>query len=174
MEITDPSVLREVPDNPAVLLLEADVKAAVALVATVRDLGMTVKRLRGRKMRTVAGFYDEVAAVLQFPYYFGENWDAFDECLQDLDLSAGGGLVLVIVDAVDVLADEQLTELEILVRTFVDAQQEYRRPVTDGERWDRPAVPFHVVLQVLPADSPDTSARWTAAGAELRPVVFMN
>jgi hypothetical protein len=26
----------------------------------------------------------EFAASFQFPYYFGENWPAFDECINDL------------------------------------------------------------------------------------------
>jgi hypothetical protein len=47
--------------------------------------------LDGRLCRTEAGFFDAVAAALEFPAYFGRNWDAFHECLGDLlDLTEGG------------------------------------------------------------------------------------
>jgi len=41
-------------------------------------------RLRGSKMKDYQGLYNEFGAALQFPYYFGENWNAFDECIKDL------------------------------------------------------------------------------------------
>ena len=41
--------------------------------------------LRGKKCRTENDFFSEVAASFQFPFYYGENWDAFDECIQDLE-----------------------------------------------------------------------------------------
>jgi hypothetical protein len=43
--------------------------------------GSVVRFLRGKKMTTAQGLYDEFAAAFQFPYYFGNNGDAFDECL---------------------------------------------------------------------------------------------
>ncbi|BDT85222.1 barstar family protein [Nocardia cyriacigeorgica] len=69
--------------------------------------GYRVRELRGKKMRTVAGVLDEFAAALQFPYYFGANKDAFDDCLRDLDdyLGSAEGYVVVIRDADQLLAD---------------------------------------------------------------------
>jgi hypothetical protein len=43
------------------------------------SLRVAVRFLRGRKMTTTASLLDEFSAALQFPYYFGGNWDAFDE-----------------------------------------------------------------------------------------------
>ncbi|MCM6777999.1 barstar family protein [Nocardia sp. CDC159] len=67
-----------------------------------------VRELRGDKMRTLAGVYDEFAAALQFPYYFGANKDAFDECLRDLDdfIGRAAGYVLVVRHAEQLLADQ--------------------------------------------------------------------
>ncbi|NGY75562.1 hypothetical protein F6Y02_01625 [Bacillus megaterium] len=42
---------------------------------------------------------DEWAAALQFPDYFGENWAAFDECLNDLDWLPADRYILFITDA---------------------------------------------------------------------------
>jgi RNAse (barnase) inhibitor barstar len=38
----------------------------------------------GRSCRTRAAFFDEVARVLDFPPYFGHNWDALADCLRDV------------------------------------------------------------------------------------------
>ncbi|MFI5777288.1 barstar family protein [Nocardia sp. NPDC051570] len=67
-----------------------------------------VRELRGAKMRTLAGLYNEFAAAFQFPYYFGENKDAFDECLRDLDdfVGRGAGYVVVVRHGEQLLADE--------------------------------------------------------------------
>lgn len=47
--------------------------------------GAYVSYLRGKKCTTEDDFLAEVAASFQFPYYYGENWAAFDECIQDLE-----------------------------------------------------------------------------------------
>lgn len=40
--------------------------------------------LDGERMKTIKDMYDEFESVLQLPCYFGGNWNALDECLQDL------------------------------------------------------------------------------------------
>lgn len=47
--------------------------------------GAYVSYLRGKHCKTEDDFLIEVAASFQFPYYYGENWPAFDECIQDLE-----------------------------------------------------------------------------------------
>jgi len=77
------------------LLLEADSKATAEAVWGWREADLTVWTVRGRKMRTVTGLFDEMAAALQFPSYFGESWPAFDECFADMDrLSVDVGIVV--------------------------------------------------------------------------------
>jgi hypothetical protein len=38
---------------------------------------------------------EAVAELLRFPDYFGENWDAFEECMRDLSWMPPGPIVLV-------------------------------------------------------------------------------
>jgi hypothetical protein len=106
--------------------------------------GYLVRELRGSKMSTVSALFDEFAAALQFPYYFGENKDAFDECMRDLDEFVGiaAGYVLVIRDAEQVLSAEpdQRRWLYDVLRHFADDWA--GRAV---------AVVFRVVLQGVPA-----------------------
>ncbi|MFC4124969.1 barstar family protein [Nocardia rhizosphaerae] len=102
-----------------------------------------VRELRGAKMRTVAGLFDEFAAAFQFPYYFGANKDSFDECLRDLDdfLGDAPGYVAVVRTASDLLAAEPAE------RAWFDAA------IRDcAAYWTRRDVVFRVVLQ----GDPDT------------------
>jgi len=50
-----------------------------------KEWKIAVKVIRGKKMRTRADLFNELAAALQFPSYFGENWAALEECLDDLE-----------------------------------------------------------------------------------------
>jgi hypothetical protein len=102
-----------------------------------------VRELRGPKMRTTAGVFDEFAAAFQFPYYFGANKDAFDECLRDLDDFVGpaAGYVAVIRDSADLLVDE-LEERTWFTETMRDA----------ADYWFEKGLAFRVVLQGEPAD----------------------
>ncbi|WP_405167118.1 barstar family protein [Nocardia sp. NBC_01499] len=100
--------------------------------------GYLVRELRGTKMRTVARVFDEIAAAMQFPYYFGQNKDAFDECLRDLDdfVGEGTGYVVVIRDSADLLAEEPAER-----EWFAEAMRDC------AEYWSRKGVSFRVVLQ---------------------------
>lgn len=58
-------------------------------VAAITDLaaahGWRVYRLNGRKITSKADFLHQAARSLHFPGYFGYNWDALEECLNDMD-----------------------------------------------------------------------------------------
>ena len=74
-------------DKPCFHVLAGEIKDVDQYVAKLRFEGgarIAVRVLRGRNMRSTEGFYNELAAALQFPLYFGKNWDALDECLADL------------------------------------------------------------------------------------------
>jgi hypothetical protein len=43
-----------------------------------------IRVVRGDRCDIVASLFHEWAAALQFPYYFGRNWNAYEECLGDL------------------------------------------------------------------------------------------
>jgi hypothetical protein len=166
--MTDPRLLLEVHAGSPLLLLKSDLKEAAEASWGWREAGLIVRTVRGRKMRTVDGLFDEVAAALQFPYYFGENWAAFDECLADMDwLPMSVGIVIVVLEPGDVLADAPDVELRALVRAVGHAADAYAQPVESGEWWDRPAVPFHVVLQSPTADAEVVRVRWENQGATI-------
>jgi hypothetical protein len=85
-----------------------------------------VRFVRGHKMRTLDGLFDEVSAACQFPYYFGENYAALAECLGDLDWLNSSRLVLMISRFSELLADEPI-EIRAFSRALANSIDEYNR-----------------------------------------------
>ena len=164
----DPRPMLEIHGSAPLMVLRGDQKLAAEGLWGWREAGLTARLVRGHKMRTVGGLFDEVSAALQFPYYFGENWSAFDECLADMDwLPSRVGIVVAVLDAVKVLSDEPAAELSTLARVIVHASETYAEPIDSGEWWDRPALPFHVVLQAREDEEALVRTRWGTSGAAL-------
>lgn len=126
-----------------------------AAAGYTRPPGFTMRAVRGRQMPTTAAVFDEFAAALQFPYYFGANKDAFDECMRELDetLGSAAGYLILVRDA-DALLREQPDELP----WFADAMAFY------AEHWGAEGGAFQVLLQVEPDVAPAVQQAWTKAG----------
>lgn len=124
--------------GPAVGVLDGDIDG---LRYSLAEAGCVVREVRGAKMPTVAALFDEFAAAFQFPAYFGENKDAFDECMRDLDeflvdRPDGAAGYLVVVRDADALLRDQPRELG----WFVDAMDFY------AEHWRDRKIGFGAVL----------------------------
>ena len=62
--------------------------------------GEAVSRIvRGKNCGSISELFHEFSAALQFPYYFGNNWDALDDCLSDLAWLKSDKIVLFITNA---------------------------------------------------------------------------
>lgn len=165
--MTDSLALMKADAEFRPLLLVGDRRAVGSAISGWLEAGLSVRVVRGRKMRTVNGVFDEFAAALQFPLYFGENWAAFDECIADLEsLPAGEGYVVVIAEPHEVLGDAGVEDLRRLADSLESAAMEWAQPVELGEWWDRPAVPFHVVLAGEGDEIEMATRRWATVGAE--------
>lgn len=107
--------------------------------------GFALRVIKGAKCRTTAGLLTEFARALDFPDYFGHNWDALEECLADLEWLPAKGYILVITEAGHLLPDDE-EEYETFLEILRDA----------GEAWGsgqagmgaRRASPFHVLFAV--------------------------
>ena len=130
--------------------------------------GFTVRTVRGRKMRHYRSLFDEFAPALQFPWYFGENGNAFDECMMDLSwLLPGRGYLFLITEAAQTLIDTKDDGLTWLVRSLSSAANGWANPVELGQPSNPQPVPFHVVLQTDEHDKEITLAKWVSSGAVL-------
>lgn len=70
----------------------------------------------GRACLTRAAFFTEVARVLDFPPYFGRNWDALVDCLRDV-----GPVALIVAHAEGLLAEEPGGQLRTLLDIMATA-----------------------------------------------------
>jgi hypothetical protein len=117
-------------------------------------------------MPSSAAVLDEFAAAFQFPWYFGDNWDAFDECIADLEwLPRGVGWLVVINHPADVLCLEP-ERLSTLAEILAAAGRGWRVPVDRGDPWGAPNVPFHVVLAGDDAELAVARRLWGEAGMQ--------
>jgi RNAse (barnase) inhibitor barstar len=103
------------------------------------------RRLRGTRCRTTEGFFDEVAAALQFPSYFGANWAALHDSLTDLSWLPADAYLIVIEDADLLLADEPDELLDQAVRELAHAADVWQGAATADP--SAPGVAFHVIFQ---------------------------
>ena len=99
----------------------------------VRDLpaGAVVRTIRGKRCTTLQSLFQEWAAAFQFPYYFGENWDAFEECLCDLDWLPAESYLVVVTEVEKTLArlDKQFhTLMDILASVSAHWKSESTSP----------------------------------------------
>jgi hypothetical protein len=126
-----------------------------------------VRFIRGKKLRTEQGLFDELSAALQFPYYFGENWDALSECINDLEWLPAKAYLLVITDALLVLTGEPATELATFARILKRTCTEWRTGRIEGQPWDTPPTPFSVLLHCLPGEEEQLAQWFGAMGLDL-------
>jgi hypothetical protein len=114
-----------------------------------RDLGdkFIVRVLQGARMRTVGELFHEFAAALQFPYYFGGNWAALDECLMDLEWLPSAGYVLAIAEENEVLSEEP-GDLPTFFGILAEAGRFWGSDANSQfvEAREREPTPFHVIL----------------------------
>jgi hypothetical protein len=74
--------------------------------------GIQIFYLDGREICDKQSFLRKIAMVMKFPDYFGQNWDALDECMTDLEWCAAERYVLI-YDQPDVFAKAAPTEWEV-------------------------------------------------------------
>jgi len=117
-----------------------------------------VRTLRGAAAPTKTAVMTELARLLEFPSYFGNNWDALYDCLTDLAWLPAAGYVIVVTDA-----HQLLVRREADFTTFVDVMNDV------GKHWATPeaseavrvALPFHLVL-VVSEDHVGARGDWRA------------
>jgi len=118
-------------------------------------------------MRTVAALFDEFSAAFQFPYYFGENWAAFDECLADLSWLPAKAYLLCITQSDQVLVDDDAA-FATLIRILKGIAAGCAGPDPNLATMGRQPTPFHVLLQLPKHSKGKVLARLFSAGVDVQ------
>ena len=113
--------------------LEAVAKAA-------KKAGMALLRVDLKGVHDKQGLLDAIATALKFPEWFGENWDALEDCLTDLSWQKARGYVLVLEHCAE-LAKHAPRELEVAVEVFENV----------AEYWQEQDRPFWALFSGLDA-----------------------
>ncbi|MHC1710584.1 MAG: barstar family protein [Solidesulfovibrio sp.] len=133
--------------RPCILLETGDVSSFDDLMVSLRDnKSRYVAIMRGNRMRTWENFMNEVAAALQFPWYFGENWGALNECINDLSWLNSDAYVLAITNSEYVLIDSTEKNRSVFGEMLVQTCKDWSLPADEGQWFGRPGRPFHVIL----------------------------
>lgn len=133
------------PIEPWVAIARHDDRMVHAMVSVIEEDGV-VRRLNARKMTDAAGLFNEFAGQLDFPRYFGHNWYALVDCLDDLHGSWHGGRpVVVVVGDIDVLIEKDFFAL--FVSLLCEAAERANLSLdSDGFPRGRAPFPLHFIF----------------------------
>jgi RNAse (barnase) inhibitor barstar len=101
---------------------------------------------------------------LQFPYYFGENWNAVWDCITDLNWLKGSSF-LVVFDSAERLLWESERGFQFLLGVLTDAHERWRQETADFGVRGRQPIAFQSVLACDPDAVDAFTARVSAADA---------
>lgn len=106
------------------------------------DETLVVRTIEGKKCTALDDMFKEFATKLSFPDYFGYNWAAFDECINDLRWLPSKAYILMIYDS-DSIEASCFTDFRTLIKIMMHSINEW----TQGRNFDNfptPPTPFHI------------------------------
>lgn len=131
--------------QPGIFVVEAPA-VIEELVAAAREQSLFVARIDVERIANHEAFLAEVARVLNFPEYYGQNWDAFEECIRDLSWLPARGYLLVLA-GYDRLARSDPANWAIGLDVLQEAVS----------TWSRTESPMYVLLQGAKDGAPGVS-----------------
>lgn len=103
---------------------------------------LLVTEIDGSRCQTKASLFEHFAECLHFPDYFGRNWDAFLDCVRDLEWIPAAGYAIVVSDANRLLRHSE-KDFAIFVDILDTAAEEWAQGSAD---FGVPPKPFHTIL----------------------------
>lgn len=117
-------------------------------IARIQAAGLYPIVLHLTVTTTKAELLLQLATSACFPSYFGHNWDAAADCLQDLSWAPSTGYVVVATNA-GAFAEAQHNLSEVLLDVLLET----------ADHWVRFGTNFHVLWE-SPADAAETTVRF--------------
>lgn len=150
---SDPLAFQQLssPESSVFYRSEVDVQPAAEWVTNANSrLDIRYIMLDAERMRSTSGLFDEFSSQLQFPGFFGNNWNALSDCLRDLEWLPAAGWVLVVLNSTHLLSDAEKEQMEFFVRVIHQVADEWSEDVQGEGEWDHSPQPFKVVFQYSP------------------------
>ncbi len=119
-------------------LMSDDIHADIEKASKVAKLAYF--HIEGKKIEKKEQFLNHASVAMHFPDYFGGNWDAFADCLEDLSWHEAKGYV-VLFDHYDGLASHAHGQFDTLLEIFQSAV----------EFWREQGKPMFILLRGKPA-----------------------
>lgn len=139
-----------------------------------RNSRLSIRWLDGKRMQTPDQMLDEMDAALQFPWYFGRNWNAVIDCLRDTDWEARGSYILLVRNSELVGCQAPDDELQHLVGVFSTVGQQLTEEFEESYDQLRRPTPFHVLFHVESAASEQWQVRLAAEAIEIPKLPIRN
>lgn len=114
------------------------------LSSLCKKYGFQFFHINGNDVTTKAEFFQASAQTMNFPDYFGDNWDAFSDCIDDLSWLSADGYILLYTQP-DNFANNDPSEWSIALDIFQEVVESWRETDT----------PMYVLLRTdsLPLDT---------------------
>jgi RNAse (barnase) inhibitor barstar len=106
-----------------------------AMTPALQDYDMRLFHLSALDIETKEQLFDSIAIAMEFPDYFGRNWDALIDCLRDMSWVSASGYVLAVYGA-----EQFWRRQERLAGAFVEVW------LFVAEFWGKHEKPFHLVF----------------------------
>jgi RNAse (barnase) inhibitor barstar len=99
----------------------------------------------GKNCKNSKSLFKEFAIKFKFPDYFGYNWNALDECINDLEWLPADGYVVEVENS-DLLLVNDKNDFKILIELLYNTCVEWSNG-RDYDSFTTPQTPFYVLLR---------------------------
>jgi hypothetical protein len=105
-----------------------------------------IAEINGTTIQSVNDLFDALKRSFHFPEYFGFNWNAVDECLNDLDWLKAKAYLLI-VRAIDSFRMNE-ADFQIFIKVLNKTSREWRQGRNYNPEFSTQPTPFHVVMTI--------------------------
>ncbi|MFZ7133299.1 MAG: barstar family protein [Eubacteriales bacterium] len=82
--------------------------------------------------------------IFQFPDYFGNNWDALEECINDLSWLNSKAYLLILINPDKMQLNEQ--DMQLLFSILLNSAHNWKQGRYFNRNFITPPTPFHLLL----------------------------